>query len=155
MIPDSRVAGFRRLDLAVGRDSSGNPIEESPHERFVGGATHRLHKHGIGPFCRIRVSDAPSAEGVYLVTVDGAVVYVGRCLSARERWGQQGYGLISPRNCYDGGQPTNCKVNHLILEAAKASRVIELWFRQTETGGALEAELIRTLRPAWNSRYPV
>ena len=145
--------GFKLLSISIDRDERGKLIEYSPHTRFAGAATHRLHKYGLGPFCRIRVV-APSREGVYAVRVRDVVTYVGKCQDARVRWGPQGYGLISPRNCFDGGQRTNCKVNHLILEAARASQLLELWFRELRPPGALEAELIRRFRPPWNGSQP-
>lgn len=129
------VADFRQLSLSIELDPNGRPVEYTPHTRYSAGPNARIHKYGLGPFCRLHVANAPALEGVYLVCVDGAVAYIGKCQDARMRWGQQGYGLISPRNCYVGGQPTNCKVNHRILEAAKAGRDLELWFRDTHASG--------------------
>jgi hypothetical protein len=61
-----------------------------------------------------------------------------------------GYGLISPRNCFVGGQSTNCRVNALILEAAKQGLRIEILFCETKRRFELEAQILRQLRPEWN-----
>ena len=132
------IDGFGRLNLTIDRDGTGLPVAYMAHMCFAGGATHRVHKYGHGPFCRIRITDGAFDEGVYLVTVDGSIRYVGRCQDARQRWGQRGYGLISPRNCYNGGQLTNCKINHRVLEQAQAGRSIELWFMETPASRLLK-----------------
>jgi hypothetical protein len=64
-----------------------------------------------------------------------------------------GYGRISPRNCYVGGQETNCRINQSVWRAAQQGETIHLWFllEQNRTRRrAIEAALIRALHPAWN-----
>lgn len=90
---------------------------------------------------------------MYLVSVVGQPVYVGECANLHQRWGP-GYGSISPRNCFKGGQQTNCRVNNLLLETARNGNQIELWFRP-QSGAkadriALEAALVDALQPSWN-----
>jgi hypothetical protein len=61
-----------------------------------------------------------------------------------------GYGIISPRNCFKGGQETNCRVNNLVYEAASAGLKISLWFLQTGDYKAVESKLRATMEPEWN-----
>jgi hypothetical protein len=61
-----------------------------------------------------------------------------------------GYGQISPRNCFDGGQPTNCKVNRHVLDAVAEGKQPELWFLETQHRKSIESELIRIFNPPWN-----
>lgn len=61
-----------------------------------------------------------------------------------------GYGHISPRNCYVGGQPTNCRINSLILETYKRGSHIELLFYETANRFNIESTLIKKLNPEWN-----
>jgi hypothetical protein len=61
-----------------------------------------------------------------------------------------GYGNISPRNCYVGGQPTNCRINSLILEMYKRGSQIELLFYETRDRFNIERTLINELNPEWN-----
>lgn len=111
----------------------------------------RLHRYGAGPFCKFRISENLEAGGVYLLTVNGLVWYVGECQNLSLRF-NTGYGHISPRNCFEGGQSTNCKVNHQVLEAAKRGQRVELWFHETANRHAVEARLVADLAPPWNSQ---
>lgn len=112
---------------------------------------HRLslHKYGRGPFCRFRISSNLALEGVYVLLVNGSVTYVGECVDLSSRF-NMGYGQISPRNCYEGGQLTNCKVNHLILETTKQGNQITLWFLKTKNRRKIEGELRNEFHPQWN-----
>lgn len=136
------------------RDPSGRLIELFPQERYKDAATTQLHAYGAGPFCRFRIGRGRKEAGLYVLTVDDAPVYAGECQDVGRRWGPNGYGGISPRNCFVGGQPTNCRLNALILQQAKAGRRIDLWFTAVgvprEERQNLERCLIRHLNPDWN-----
>lgn len=134
------------------REPGGAIREEMPQGRYANTDGLGLNAHGDGPFCEFTVPGLPSAPGVYAVTVAGAVVYVGISVDIRQRWSPMGYGRISPRNCFEGGQSTNCKVNHAILLESRAGRAIELWIHETGQPRPLEAQLIRDLDPPWNAQ---
>lgn len=137
--------------LAVDRDQAGQPLAFMPQALYAKAGLKVLNRHGTGPFCRFRLPAAPPGAGVYVVTEDGLPVYVGICENLARRWGQSGYGSISPVNCFVGGQSTNCKINARILAGSVAGRVYEVWFHETEEGRrAIEVEAIRVLAPAWN-----
>lgn len=136
------------------RDADGSLREFMPQERYSKSGSTRLNRHGIGPFCRFRLRGLSETAGVYVLTVNDKVKYVGRAQNFAERWGSRGYGTISPRNCYHGGQPTNCKVNNRILLSRSVGARIDLWFHQTEDLGCTEAKLISALAPAWNGNAP-
>lgn len=141
--------------LEPDRAPGGDVVEFTPQDRYENRSRVALHAWGAGPFCRFRVPGAPAAEGVYVLTSDGEVRYVGEAVNLRERWGLAGYGSIQPRNCFKGGQPTNCKLNSLVLRSVQAGRQLDLYFVEVENRKAVEAELIRRLRPPWNGReYP-
>jgi hypothetical protein len=61
-----------------------------------------------------------------------------------------GYGNISPRNCFKGGQETNCRINNLIYETAKEGVSISLWFLNTQDHKSVEGELLMDKGPDWN-----
>ena len=144
---------FRRAGaIEPVREPGGAIREEMPQGRYANTGGLGLNAHGDGPFCKFSVPGLPSAPGVYAVTVAGAVVYVGISVDIRQRWGPMGYGRISPRNCFEGGQSTNCKVNHAILLESRAGRAIELWIHETAEPRRLEARLIRDLDPPWNAQ---
>lgn len=160
--PTTRASGGTLLlgDRAFRRAGAIEPVreprgairEDMPQRRYANADGLGLNAHGDGPFCEFSTPGLPSAPGVYAVTVAGAVVYVGISVDIRRRWGPTGYGRISPRNCFEGGQSTNCKVNHAILFEALAGREIVLWIHETAEPRPLEAELIRRLAPPWNAQ---
>lgn len=134
------------------RDSDGSVIRFMPQSRFHNVRHVPLNRHGSGPFCRFRVPADLPYEGVYVLTVEGRVVYIGECEHLSERFGQRGYGAIQPRNCFVGGQSTNCKINKLLLQHALQRHVIELWFHPTADRKSEEALLIGQLKPEWNAQ---
>jgi hypothetical protein len=145
--------GFRhagRLDAL--RDASGAVRVVMPQAQYAKAATTRLNPHGVGPFCDLVVPRLPHEPGVYGVTIAGSLVYVGIAVDLTDRWGPRGYSRIHPRNCFVGGQSTNCKVNAALTGALQAGRGCDLWIHITDRARAIEERLIRELNPPWNSQ---
>lgn len=92
--------------------------------------------------------------GIYAISNNDQVLYVGECQSFVDRFGPRGYGAIHPRNCFRGGQSTNCKVNSRVLALHRRGEIPTLWFGpEGQVGRKLvEVELIRILDPPWNGR---
>ncbi len=126
-------------------------IEERPHLRYDNKRNLPLHQWGEGPFCFFQIPVLQPVSGVYVIAVSGEAMYVGETENLSVRY-NNGYGMISPRNCFVGGQSTNCRVNTFILEEALQGRVVELWFTPSETRKDLEAALITELQPPWNRK---
>lgn len=105
-----------------------------------------LNRYGYGPFCRFRIPDNMHVEGVYIIALGTNVQYIGECVDLSKRF-NMGYGQISPRNCYKGGQETNCRINKLIAECSKE---LGLWFLKTKNRKSVEAKLISWYKPPWN-----
>lgn len=140
-----------RISPDAGPD--GEPLEDMPQRRYYAAASTRLNRHGYGPFCRFSVVGLPAAPGVYALTVAQQLAYIGIATkSLRERWGPRGYAEIQPRNCFRGGQSTNCKVNHAILWAAQRRLAINLWMYETAIPRPIEKRLIAELAPPWNEQ---
>lgn len=155
----AREFGGHRFQL-VGRieperDSNGSVREVMPQSRYRNTRGLPLNTHGIGPFCRFSIARGVQHSGVYVVTVTGTPAYVGKCRSLAQRFGPQGYGAIQPKNCFIGGQSTNCKINHLVLDCAKHGRRIDLWFHGSSNQDRIEGELISELNPQWNSQRQI
>lgn len=147
--------GFERVGaLAPERDSSGLVVAHMPQARYANERRLPLNPHGAGPFCRFTIGKGDHRPGVYVLTVNGVPAYAGRCVSLAKRWGRMGYGAISPKNCFVGGQSTNCKVNNLVFRHVNAGDQLELWFHPTAELGVVEREVILTLRPPWNTQVP-
>ena len=128
----------------------GGILTHRPQDRFAGSGRMRLHKYGDGEFCRFRIPSGLTFTGVYAITVDHELVYIGECENLSRRF-NTGYGHISPRNCYAGGRQTNCRVNKLVLEAARSGAQIDLHFFRTPEHKGLETRLFAQLgKPPWN-----
>ena len=133
--------------------ADGQPIECMPQANYAKINEKPLNRHGKGPFCRFSIPDLPAAPGLYAVTVDRRLAYVGiAAKNLRQRWGPSGYAEIQPVNCFRGGQSTNCKINHAILCAVRDKQIVELWMRRHNDPRPVEAVLIRELDPPWNDQ---
>ena len=130
--------------------SDSNVLEFLPQSRYENKKNLRLNKYGIGPFCKFSINKKYSGKsGVYIISVNDTIQYVGRCADFYKRFGM-GYGNISPKNCFKGGQETNCRINHNILTSFKSNRTIQLYFLETPKFIQVEDELIEKLGPPWN-----
>lgn len=137
-------------EIVPRRDQAGTLLRDDPHLRFENARGLPLHRYGTGPFCRFSIPRVEQS-GVYTITVDESPVYIGECENLARRF-NTGYGNISPRNCFVGGQSTNCRINNLILQAVEAGHTVDLWFHQTDEHKAYEARLLTANTPPWNAR---
>jgi len=137
------------------RDKVGNIRDFKPQARYKNADRVPINRYGAGPFCRFRIPSGFPFSGVYALTIGGEIRYVGECVHLSRRFGPQGYGSIQPRNCFAGGQATNCKINNLILTSAIAGDAVDLWFHRTDHRKELEAALIAKISPPWNGRIAI
>ena len=123
-------------------------IKFHPQDDYENKNTLPLLKNGKGAFCRF-VIDAEDVPGVYLWLVDDEIIYIGETKNLRKRF-NTGYGNISPRNCYLGGQSTNCKMNKVVLEYFEAGKQIKLYFLKTDDYKKVELELLSKICTRYN-----
>lgn len=130
---------------------NGHIKEYLPQSQYEKNNEIPVHKYGWGPFCKFSLPNLGKKEGVYIFFVGDKPVYVGECENLRKRINSQ-YGNISPRNCFAGGQETNCRVNHNILTEVKRGERVELFFYPVEQKDRkkMEDRLKKKLRPPWN-----
>lgn len=156
--------------IAPQLNSSGAICEFYPAEHYDNTRGLRLNDYGHGPFCEFRIPDSHPdvgslhCPGVYALADESkATLYIGRCTGESKGHGtlvdryNTGYGHISPRNCYMGGQSTNCRINNLILESCKQGHSIALLFHPTPNGDSashLEADFLNRIRTTWNRSVP-
>jgi hypothetical protein len=131
------------------KNPDGTVKQYMPQSQYENLGRISLNKYGKGPFCKFQIPNYISASGVYLLTVGDEIRYVGECANFSARF-NAGYGNISPRNCFERGQETNCRLNHLVFSSTGAGEKISLWFFQTADYKKVEAELRAKLRPPWN-----
>lgn len=136
------------------RHDDGTIIAEMPQERYAKKDMFSLNKYGSGPFCKFKIAKGYNTSGVYLIAHDSEILYVGECAHLAKRYSSSGYGGISPKNCYVGGQETNCRINNLIYQSKINGHILSLWFYKFLTDKpsrcALERQLIVNLKPRWN-----
>ena len=132
-------------------DSENGKIKEyAPQKGYKKYKESKLHKYGSGKFCHFHV-DAEHAKGIYVLAVDSNPYYVGKCVDLYKRF-NSGYGSISPRKCYEGGQQTNCRINKNILNELKKGRKILLYFYKNQDIDKKEKRFIYDLgtKGHWN-----
>jgi hypothetical protein len=108
-----------------------------------------LNRYGAGPFCKFVIPRTFRQSGVYLIFAGDDLKYVGECANLSARF-NAGYGNISPKNCFKGGQETNCRLNNLIYAATTSGKPLALWFHATPDYKAVEVVLRSKLRAPWN-----
>ena len=109
--------------------------------------SRRLNRYGVPPFCRFDVK-LPNRPGVYLWVVDGEIIYIGEAQNLQKRF--YDYGNIVAANCYQNGRNTNCKMNKVVLEQAKAGQYVKLYFFETEDYKAVELDLLKQINTKYN-----
>lgn len=131
------------------REPDGTISSLLPQSRYHNVRGLPLNNYGAGPYCKFTISPDLRQSGVYVILSSDAVRYVGECANLSRRF-NAGYGNISPKNCFKGGQETNCRLNSLIFAAINAGEKLSLHFHQTVDYKSVEATLRATLRAPWN-----
>lgn len=136
------------------RGTSGDFLTFMPQDRYANAATSQRNAYGDGPFCQLHIARQRHEPGLYVLTSEEVAVYAGECADVGKRWGVTGYGGIAPKNCFVGGQPTNCRVNAAVLAEAQQGHQLDLWFAPMAVKRAdrlaCETHLIQSLKPLWN-----
>ncbi len=135
------------LEPEVGPEGTIQP--KKPHRYYNNTRDLPIHAYGSGPFCKFRVPRGIDVAGVYVLVVDRSVRYIGETVNLSDRY-NNGYGNISPRNCFQGGQETNCRLNSLIYEEIESGHQIGLWFHATHHHKQVEKRLLECHQPEWN-----
>lgn len=131
-------------------DDSGYVIKYHPQKAYDNKNNLPLLYHGGGDFCRFSIK-AGNWPGVYLWVVNGAVIYIGETMDLH-RCFNTGYGQIAPRNCYVGGQSTNCKMNKVVLNLFEQGQIIDLYFYETPNYKQVELDLLRKIKTPYNAK---
>ena len=121
---------FQFVQQLIPECENGMIKEYAPQKQYANHEHLPVGPYGSGTFCRFSIR-TPVAPGVYLWVVAGEIIYIGETTNLLNRF-NNGYGNISPRNCYIGGQSTNCKMNKVVMEYYKKGQVIDLYFLPTE-----------------------
>lgn len=139
---------FQFIQQLIPECENGQIKEYAPQNKYAKRGNLLLARNGSGTFCRFSIQ-APTAPGVYLWVVAGEIIYIGEAVNLSKRF-NSGYGNISPRNCYIGGQSTNCKMNKVVLEYYRKGQVIDLYFLPTEDHKQTELFLLQRIHTKYN-----
>lgn len=126
----------------------GKVIRYYPQAEYNNIRRLSLNYYGAGAFCRFRIH-APEAPGVYLWIVGSEILYIGETYNLARRF-NEGYGMIAPRNCFEGGQSTNCKMNKAVMEYFERGTPVELYFYETRDYKRVELELLGRYKTRYN-----
>jgi hypothetical protein len=133
------------------RDSNGQILQFFPQSRYAKSSFYKLNAHGHGSFCKFTISpEWKERNGVYALYSNNELLYIGESIDLYKRF-NTGYGNISPKNCYERGQPTNCKINKLILSHCLNGSSVALYFYETSDYKRIEKELRGAKKPPYNS----
>lgn len=136
-------------DIKPELKEDGTPREFFPHLRYKNTKGLALNKYGTGPFCKFKIPSNIKKSGVYAIVVNSLIKYIGECKSLSDRF-NMGYGIISPRKCYIGGQETNCRINALILKSLGEGLKVALWFHETDDYKRIESDHRAQEKLEWN-----
>lgn len=110
-----------------------------------------LNKYGDSSFCEFNIDSFIESKGIYIWAVDEKPKYLGRCTDNFKKRINQGYGKISPKNCFLDGQATNCHINSLINNSDNIQLFIHLIDDKTTSEiKELETNLIQAFKFPWN-----
>jgi hypothetical protein len=144
---------FEYIDEIVPERGDDGSIEAlTPQQQYEGANSTYVHQYGWGPFCEFSISGNWNEAGVYIIYSADEVKYIGESQDIEHRF-NQGYGSIYPRNCFEGGQQTNCRINSLIRDATTGGKSVFLFGLQTESRAIVEEQLINELTPPWNKQH--
>ena len=104
-------------------------------------------------FCEFKLKNdkVKNIAGVYLWVLNNEIIYIGETERLKDRF-NTGYGTISPRNLFKGGQSTNCKMNRVVLNNTKLNKCIIIYFCNTLEHKELEKKLLSKYKPKYNAR---
>lgn len=140
--------------VTVERNEAGRIDLKMPQHRYEKSDKTPVHRYGWGPFCKFHLSTSSyqGVFGVYIFTVNHQIVYIGEAIDIHSRI--YGYSNISPKNCFKGGQQTNCRINNAIFETVRNRGQVALWATEAPNRKEQEAALIEEYDPPWNFAMP-
>jgi hypothetical protein len=114
-----------------------------------------LNPYGDKRYSKFGISNETysSKHGLYIYCLNDKVVYIGKTIDSFYKRINQGYGNISPKNCFIDGQSTNCHINSLITNSRDKIKLYVCVLDNNEQICALEKELIHEYNPDWNIQF--
>lgn len=142
---------FQYIETIEPMKENGAIAVFKPQNRYKNTKNLAKHAYGDKEFCRFKLQNANEVAGVYAWFIQGETkpIYIGETVNFKKRF-NTGYGIISPRNCFYGGQKTNCKMNNVVLEKYANNEKIDIYFLETKDYKAVETELLLSVKTEFN-----
>src|SRR5437764_3812865 len=86
-------------DIDPVRGVDGSVSQFMPQGRYKNTRHLALNSYGAGPFCKFAITNRLPVSGVYVLSINGMIRYVGETANLSARF-NAGYGNISPKNCF-------------------------------------------------------
>jgi hypothetical protein len=114
-----------------------------------------LNPNGDLEYCDFVLKNSKdfNLKGVYFYYVGNKLQYVGRCRDSMKERVNNGYGHITPKNCYKDGQTTNCKMNAFVNRYQKKIHLKLYPMNDNKKIEEYEEKLIKELRPPLNVTF--
>lgn len=134
----------------------GKLLEYNTGDKYKKSKYLPRNKYGYKNFCKfkIRKDDEFKVPSVYLWVEDDEVIYIGETVNLLNRF-NTGYGIISPRNCFVGGQTTNCHLNSFVLEEYEKDKTIDIYYLPTSLHKEIEKDLLNKVHTKLNKKNNV
>ena len=140
---------FKYIETVELLNNKEGKLYYEPQSKYKNTKKLELHEFGKGEFCKFKLNNAKNISGVYAWVINNEVVYIGEAVDFKKRF-NMGYGIISPRNCFEGGQKTNCKMNRVVLNEYKNGNKIDIYFFETKDYKAIEKGLLLKITTKYN-----
>lgn len=114
--------------------------------------TNFLNRNGDMEFCDFQIvsKEYLFKKGIYFYKYKDEILYIGRCRDSFKSRFNNGYGKISPKNCYLDGQSTNCHINSKVNKCGGMIEIYVLILQHDKNIVEIEKELIQKYKPEWN-----
>ncbi|MDR1238757.1 MAG: GIY-YIG nuclease family protein [Treponema sp.] len=111
-----------------------------------------LNNYGDLIYSIFKIDDTKTLlkKGLYIYCINNELKYIGRSKDPFGKRINNGYGKISPKNCYLDGQSTNCHINSLITKNRNNVQLFVLEINNDEMIESIEKDLIKKYKPEWN-----
>ncbi len=112
-----------------------------------------LNRYGDNKFCKFKIDSHLKDKGIYCFIEGNTVKYIGRCVNNFNKRINQGYGRISPKNCFIDGQATNCHINSRINSSSEIKLgIYTMTDKKVESIKQLEKKLLSLDKYDWNTQ---
>jgi len=111
-----------------------------------------LNNYGDKVYSHFGISENEvfNKKGIYTYYLNDKIKYIGITKDNYQKRINNGYGNISPKNCFKDGQTTNCHLNWLISSSFNNIKFYVKIMDNVDQIMSIEKKLIQKYDPPWN-----